>query len=164
MTMGGEGVLGYEFPEEIRALMSLAAVKRFAAGSERDKQRQRQKRYWTAEQRVLQSAKIKLAHQKAPSLAKVHAELMRALSDPAVMARKARVLWSDPESRERFLKSTHAYWANPANREKRGAEVRRRYTEQATYAENVSEGKKRHFREHPETAQRHGEFMRRRGA
>ena len=47
MTLGGDGVFGFEFSEETKGGMAEAARATFADPAERDRQRQRQELFWT---------------------------------------------------------------------------------------------------------------------
>lgn len=159
MTLGGEGVFGFEFDAQTRAAMARACAARFADPRERELQRQRQERYWTDDRRAGQREKTLLAHERDPTLAKRHSELMRARFDPAEMRTRSRRLWDDPIAREAALRTRKEYWSDPKNRARRRLEIKQRFADSPAYAKNVSEGKKRFFAENPEAGARHSALM-----
>jgi group I intron endonuclease len=164
MTLGGDGVLGFQFSEETKVAMAGAAAARFASPTERERQRQRQERFWTEIKRAEQSMKIADAHKRNPGQAERHAEFMKQNCDPEKMRERARLLWESPGARERFKLQQAERWSNPANREKISREIRQRFARNPEYAKNVSEGKKRQHRENPDVARRHSEWMKKRFA
>jgi hypothetical protein len=164
MTLGGDGVFGFEFSEQTRAAMAEAAVARFSDPGERDRQRRRQELFWTEFKRAEQSEKIARAHARNPDQARQHARFMAENSDPEKMRERARLLWDTPGADERFKRQKADYWSLPANREKASREIRLRFADNPDYARNISEGKKRYYRENPEAARRHSEMMKKRFA
>lgn len=72
MTLGGDGVFGFEFSDKIKAAMAQAAIARFSDPSERERQRLRQKLFWTEIKRAEQSKRISEAHRRSPDLARQH--------------------------------------------------------------------------------------------
>jgi group I intron endonuclease len=164
MTLGGDGVFGFEFSEETKVAMAEAAAARFANPAERERQRERQERFWTEIKRAEQSKKIADAHKHNPAQGKQHAEFMKQNCDPEKMRERARLLWESPGARERFKLQQAEYWSDPANREKASREIRQRFERNPDYAKNVSEGKKRQHRENPDVARRHSEWMKKRFA
>ena len=164
MTLGGDGVFGFEFSEETRAEMTASAVARFADPVERERQRRRQEQFWTEIERAKHSEKIASAHRRNPDQARQHSEFMKQNSDPEQMRMRARLLWDAPGAKERFKRQKAEYWSDPANREKASREIKQRFASNPEYAKTVSEGKKRQYRENPEDAQRHSERMKKRFA
>jgi group I intron endonuclease len=164
MTLGGDGVFGFEFDEESKAVMAASAVARFADPVERELQSQRQERFWTESNRAEHSEKIARVHERNPDLARQHSEFMKKNSDPERMRKNARLAWDTPEIREQMLHSSAEYWSDPAKREKRGKEIRQRLADNPDYAKNISKAKKKLYRERPELAQRHSQMMKQRFA
>jgi group I intron endonuclease len=164
MTLGGDGVFGFEFSEKTKVVMAEAAAVRFGDPVERERQRQRQERFWTEIKRAEHSAKIIDAHERNPEQARRHAAFMKQHSDPEKMRARARQFWDTPGARERFKQQKADYWSDPTNREKASREIKRRFADNPQYARNVSEGKKRHHRENPGTARRRSEYMKKRVA
>ena len=72
--LGGDGVFGFEFEDETRARMAVAALARFSDPKERERQRGQQK-YWTESVRALMAAKIREVHASNPEQARLHSEM-----------------------------------------------------------------------------------------
>jgi group I intron endonuclease len=164
MTLGGDGVFGFEFDVETRHRMAAKGRARFSDPKERALQRLRQSRYWNHLRRTEQSARIKEVHAKDPEQSCRHSKFMKSFSDSDQMRKRARLFWDSPGAKDRFKARIAAYWSDPANRAKRSAEIKQRFAGNPTYAVNVSRGKKKHFQENPDTARRHSDFMKKRFA
>jgi hypothetical protein len=164
MTRGGDGVFGFEFDEESKAVMAASAVARFADPTERELQSQRQERFWTDDKRAEHSEKIVHAHERNPDQARRHSEFMKKNTDPEEMGKRARQAWATPEIRDQIMRQRAEFWSDPANRERCGNAIRQRYADNPDYAKNNSEGRKRFFRENPEAARRHSERLKKRFA
>ena len=150
MTLGGDGVFGLEFSEESRAAMAEAAVARFADPAERERQRRRQEGFWTEVKRAEHSSKIAQAHERNLDLARQQSEFMAQNSDPAKMRERSRLWWDTPGNKEQFKRRKAKYWSDPTNREKKSRETKQRYADKPEHAKDVSNGKKRQFREDPQ--------------
>ena len=164
MTLGGDGVFGFEFSDETRAQMAASALARFSDPEERERQRKRQERYWTESARALQAAKIAQVHAANPEQARLHSEFMKQHCDPEEMRRRSRLLWDAPGSRERHKERQTAYWSEDANRQKRSREIKARFADNPQYAKNISAAKKRQHEERPKIGANHSEFMKKRYA
>ena len=162
MTLGGDGVFGFQQSKETRAQMTSAAEARFSDASEREKQRQRQAAFWDNEQRAEAALRTLNAHKNKPELARQHSEFMKRFSNPEQMSKRAKLFWDAPGARERFTDSQAAYWSDPKNRARRSQEIRARFASNPEYAKKVSEGKKKYFRENPDAGQQHSKLMKRR--
>jgi hypothetical protein len=55
MTLGGDGVFGFEFSNETKIAMAQAAAARFSDPAERERQRLRQELFWTDGKRAEQA-------------------------------------------------------------------------------------------------------------
>jgi hypothetical protein len=124
MTLGGDGVFGFEFSEETRPAMAAAHIARFADPAERERQRQRQQKFWTEAKRTEHSYKIALTHARNPEQAKQHAEFTAQNCDPEEMRARSRLFWDKPGANESFRRQKADYWSKPANHEKRSREIK----------------------------------------
>jgi group I intron endonuclease len=164
MTLGGDGVFGFEFDEETRNRMAAAALARFADPVERQRQSERQQKYWTATARALMSEKIAKVHASNPDQARLHSEFMKKHVEPEEMRRRSRLLWDAPGARVRHRSRQQAYWSDENNRKKRSHEIRARFAENPNYAKNIRLAKRRLYKERPEVAARHSQYMKERYA
>jgi group I intron endonuclease len=164
MTLGGDGVFGFEFSNETKIAMAQAGAARFSDPAERERQRLRQQAFWTERKRAEHAEKITYAHRRNPELARRHSDFMNQNTNPEVMRRRSRQFWDSPGAKQNFKRQKANYWSDPANREKRSREISQRFANNPEYARHVSEGKKRQYRDNPEAGRRHSEKMKARYA